>query len=96
MWMRDPDFRAFAMESTLPAIAAGLVGSPTVNLFYDHLLVKEPGSDVPTRWHHDQNYWPCVGSQCLSIWVALDKVDAGNGRWSSSAGRTAGRSDSSR
>ncbi len=80
MWMRDPDFRDFAMASTLPAIAAGLVGSPTVNLFYDHLLVKEPGSDVPTRWHHDQNYWPCVGSQCLSIWVALDRVDAGNGR----------------
>jgi hypothetical protein len=44
-----PDFRDFAMASTLPAIAAGPVGSPTVNLFYDHLLVKEPGSDADAR-----------------------------------------------
>ena len=56
------------------------MGSARVNLFYDHLLVKQPGSDVPTKWHHDQNYWPVDGRQICSIWIALDRVDRSNGR----------------
>jgi ectoine hydroxylase-related dioxygenase (phytanoyl-CoA dioxygenase family) len=80
MWMRDPEFRALALGSNLPAIAAGVMGSANVNLFYDHLLVKQPGSEVPTKWHNDQNYWPVSGRQICSIWVAFDPVDQLNGR----------------
>lgn len=80
MWRRDPDFRDLALASPIPGIAAAVMGSSRVNLFYDHLLVKEPGSEVPTKWHHDQNYWPVDGRQICSIWIAFDSVDQSNGR----------------
>jgi len=80
MWMRDPDFRTLALNSNVPDIAAAVMSSSRVNLFYDHLLVKQPGSDVPTKWHNDQNYWPVEGRQICSIWIALDPVDQSNGR----------------
>jgi ectoine hydroxylase-related dioxygenase (phytanoyl-CoA dioxygenase family) len=80
MWMRDPDFHALALASDVPHIAAAVMNSSRVNLFYDHLLVKQPGSDVPTKWHNDQNYWPIEGRQICSVWIALDHVDQSNGR----------------
>jgi ectoine hydroxylase-related dioxygenase (phytanoyl-CoA dioxygenase family) len=80
MWMRDPDFRWLALESAVPKVAARVMGSASVHLFYDHLLVKEPGSEVPTKWHNDQNYWPVQGTQICSVWLACDPVDGANGR----------------
>jgi ectoine hydroxylase-related dioxygenase (phytanoyl-CoA dioxygenase family) len=80
MWMRDPDLHWLALESPLPEIAARVMRSSAVRLFYDHLLVKEPGSEVPTKWHNDQNYWPVEGSQICSVWLACDPVDEANGR----------------
>ena len=41
MWKRDADFRAAAFDSPAPAIAAGLMVSPTADFFYDQLFVKE-------------------------------------------------------
>ena len=79
MWTYDPDFRAFALESPAAEIAGALMGSKKVNLFYDHLLVKEPGSESLTPWHHDLPYWCVEGDQVCSIWLALDPVDKTSG-----------------
>jgi ectoine hydroxylase-related dioxygenase (phytanoyl-CoA dioxygenase family) len=79
LWLRDEDFRAFAFDSPMPALAARLMGSRRVNFFYDQLFVKEPGSIEPTPWHQDQPYWPVDGDQVLSIWVPFDSVGPENG-----------------
>lgn len=79
MWDRDPDFRAYALESAAPRVAAALMRASSVNLFYDHLLVKEPGTTSGTPWHQDMNYWPVEGDQVCSIWLALDTVKLDNG-----------------
>jgi ectoine hydroxylase-related dioxygenase (phytanoyl-CoA dioxygenase family) len=79
MWRRDADFRAAALESPAPAIAARLMGSKTADFFYDQLFVKEPSTAHPTPWHQDQPYWPVKGWQIASVWIALDKVDRSNG-----------------
>lgn len=79
LWRREPEFRDLALSSPLPALAAALLRSATVNLFYDQLFVKEPRTDVPTPWHHDQPYWPLTGQQILSIWVPLDPVTPESG-----------------
>lgn len=79
LWLRNPEFRAFALESPLPSIAAGLMGSGRANLFYDQLFVKEPGSVEPTPWHQDLPYWPVMGGQVVSIWVPFDPVGPENG-----------------
>jgi ectoine hydroxylase-related dioxygenase (phytanoyl-CoA dioxygenase family) len=79
LWLRNDDFRAFALESTLPELAARLMSSHRVNLFYDQLFVKEPGSIERTPWHQDLPYWPVTGEQVLSIWVPFDPVGPDNG-----------------
>lgn len=79
MWRRDNDFRLAAFASPAPGIAARLMGSPTADLFYDQLFVKEPGTAHPTPWHQDQPYWPVKGWQVTSVWIALDEVDPSNG-----------------
>jgi len=71
MWRIDPDFRAFVFESPAAEIAAALMRSSRVNFFYDHLFVKEPGTLEPTHWHNDLPFWPVLGEQITSIWIAL-------------------------
>ena len=80
IWETDPDFRAYCFESGLAEIAAGFFGASKVNLLYDQLFVKEPGTEQPTRWHNDQPYWPVWGWQVMSFWLALDPTMAENGR----------------
>lgn len=79
MWQWDPDFRATALESPLVEVAADIMQARTVNLFADHLLVKEPGTTERTPWHQDQPYWPMTGKQICSIWVAIDPVSKNGG-----------------
>ncbi|CAN5889035.1 phytanoyl-CoA dioxygenase family protein [soil metagenome] len=79
MWRHDPDFRAAAFVSPAPAIAARLMGTHSVDFFYDQLFVKEPGTAHPTPWHQDQPYWPVTGWQIASVWIALDAIDRSNG-----------------
>jgi len=79
MWTRDPDFRAFAIDSPAADVARTVMRARTVNLFFDHLLVKQPLASEPTPWHHDLPYWPVAGDQVCSVWVGLDPVTAATG-----------------
>ncbi|MEO8779928.1 MAG: phytanoyl-CoA dioxygenase family protein [Rhodanobacter sp.] len=79
LWLHNPEFRAFAFDSPLPALASQLMGSARVNLFYDQLFVKEPGSVEPTPWHQDLPYWPVAGRQIVSIWTPFDRATPDNG-----------------
>lgn len=74
MWRGHPVFRDFVTNSSAAAIAGELMESTKINLFFDHLLIKEPGTRDPTRWHHDLPFWPLNGRQVCSIWLALDPV----------------------
>ena len=73
-WARIPEYRAFVFESPAAEFAARLMGSSTARLFHEHVLVKEPGTEVPTPWHHDQPYYCVDGHQNVSLWLALDPV----------------------
>jgi len=79
LWENDDAFRAYCFESPLPAIAARFLASDKINLFYDQLFVKEPGTPQPTRWHNDQPYWPVRGWPVMSFWLALDPVTRQSG-----------------
>jgi len=74
-WARIPEYRRFAFESPASRIAARLMGSRSVRLFHEHVLVKEPGAEVPTPWHQDQPYYCVDGAQSCSLWIPLDPVD---------------------
>lgn len=75
-WQRIEGYRCFARDSGIAATVAALLGSKKVNLFHEHVLVKDPGTANPTPWHHDQPYWTVDGNQVCTTWVALDPVPA--------------------
>lgn len=74
LWLRDDDYRAFVFESPAPLLARQAIGSRGLSFFYDQLFVKEPGTQVPTPWHHDLTFWPIEGDEICSIWMPLDAV----------------------
>ena len=74
-WTRIPEFERFARDSTASSLAAVLMRSASVQLFHDHVLVKEPGTVTATPWHSDRPYYFVEGRQTLSFWVPLDPVD---------------------
>jgi len=79
MWTRMAGFRDFVFKSPAAGIAAAAMRADKVNIFFDQLLIKEPGTDEPTPWHHDMTYWPVRGTQICTVWLALDVVDRESG-----------------
>lgn len=79
VWRTDPDFERFCRQSPAPGIAAALMRTDKVNLLYDQIFVKDPGSATVTGWHNDQPYWPVRGWPVITLWIALDPVTNDNG-----------------
>lgn len=73
-WQRIPEFEEVIRTSPAAEVAADLMGSQAVQLFHDHILVKEPGTSKPTPWHQDGPYYFVEGRQTVSFWSPLDPV----------------------
>jgi len=87
-WTRIPEFSDFVLKSPAAQAAAQLMQSRRVQMFHDHVLVKEPGTAKPTPWHQDAPYYFVEGEQTLSFWVPVDPVKeaslrllAGSHKW---------------
>ena len=88
-WRRIEEYRSFFFDSPAAGLARALMGSSNVNLFHEHVLVKEPGTLDRTPWHHDQPYYCVDGRDTCSLWIPLDPVPretcvefvAGSHRW---------------
>jgi len=76
---RSPAYEALACDSALPEVAGRAMAAETVRVLYDQTIVKEPGTQSPTPWHHDLPFWPVDGTQICSIWLALDEVTPESG-----------------
>ena len=79
VWANIPEFQDFISKSPAAQIVAAIMRSKKINLLFDQILVKEPGSSTRTMWHHDHTYWPVAGDQVCTLWLALDPVTAENG-----------------
>ncbi|AUG51959.1 phytanoyl-CoA dioxygenase family protein [Thalassospira marina] len=73
-WQRIDEFEQVIRHSPVAAVAADLMGAQQVQLFHDHVLVKEPGTSKPTPWHQDSPYYFVEGEQTISFWSPLDPV----------------------
>ncbi|MCA0907622.1 phytanoyl-CoA dioxygenase family protein [Ruegeria marisrubri] len=87
-WTRIPQFREVIETSPAAEVAADLMQSRSVQMFHDHVLVKEPGTSMATPWHQDGPYYFVEGQQTISFWSPLDPVRqatlrcvAGSHRW---------------
>jgi ectoine hydroxylase-related dioxygenase (phytanoyl-CoA dioxygenase family) len=77
-WQRIPAFTDFVLHSPAAAIAGDMMRSRQVQIFHDHILVKEPGTNKPTPWHQDLPYYCVDGLQTASYWIPLDPVTEQN------------------
>lgn len=73
-WERIPEFVDTVRDPQIAAAASALMGSGRVQMFHDHVLVKEPGTSMATPWHSDGPYYFVEGRQTVSFWVPLDPV----------------------
>lgn len=75
-----PAWQGNIYERRGASIAAQLAG-PDLQLDYDQLLAKRPGSDDGVfAWHQDQAYWmPTPEPRTATLWLALDDSGAENG-----------------
>ncbi|MEM6759674.1 MAG: phytanoyl-CoA dioxygenase family protein [Pseudomonadota bacterium] len=87
-WQRISEFEQAIRHSPVAQVAGALMGSERVQLFHDHVLVKEPGTSMATPWHQDGPYYFVQGQQTVSFWAPLDPVTdatlrcvAGSHRW---------------
>lgn len=87
-WERIPEFGRVIRESAAADVAARLMQSDRVQMFHDHVLVKEPGTSKPTPWHQDGPYYFVEGAQTVSFWSPMDPVTqaslrcvAGSHKW---------------
>lgn len=87
-WERIPEFVEVIRNSPVAEVAGDLMQSQRVQMFHDHVLVKEPGTSKPTPWHQDGPYYFVAGRQTVSFWSPLDPVSdatlrcvAGSHRW---------------
>ena len=73
-WTRIAPFKEAIENGPAAEVAAQLMQSKSVQMFHDHVLVKEPGTSKPTPWHQDAAYYFVEGVQTVSFWSPLDPV----------------------
>ena len=78
VWRRDERVRAFVFARRFAAAAAWLLGVPSVRLYHDQALFKEPGGGF-TPWHQDQFYWPLDTPHTVTLWMPLVPIEPAMG-----------------
>ena len=73
-WQRIPEYRDFIFNSPAAEIAKTLMRSNKVQLFHEHVLVKEAKAGVATPWHQDAPYYCVQAPKTVSLWIPLDEV----------------------
>ena len=73
-WQRIFEYKNFLFNSGIANIASQLMNSKKVNLFHEHVLIKEAGAEKKTPWHQDQSYYCVEGFQNVSFWIPLDEI----------------------
>ena len=73
-WQNILEYKDFLFNSKIANIATQLMLSKKVNLFHEHVLIKEKGAKKKTPWHQDQSYYCVQGMQNISFWIPLDKI----------------------
>lgn len=71
LWQSNDTIRDYVFHSPCAQLAAQAMRSQSARFYFDHLLIKEPQTTSVTPWHQDIPYWPFLGKQICSIWLAL-------------------------
>ena len=73
MWLRNDIFRQFVLSPRIAEIAAALLRVPSVRLYHDNALAKEPGCGR-TPWHYDADHFPIASPHVCTAWIPLQAI----------------------
>jgi ectoine hydroxylase-related dioxygenase (phytanoyl-CoA dioxygenase family) len=71
LWETDRAVAPLSFHAGLAQAAAELLGVPSVRLWQDQALYKEPGGRI-TDPHQDATFWPIGDSPLISAWIPFD------------------------
>ncbi|MCH2491406.1 MAG: phytanoyl-CoA dioxygenase family protein [Gammaproteobacteria bacterium] len=71
-------FHALAHDVRILDMAEAVMG-PDLVLLFTHLFCKPAESSRRVLWHQDGPFWPVTPLASVTVWLALDNVDADNG-----------------
>lgn len=74
----DPFFENYSRHPKWLALAAGLLGEE-VKCDYPEWFNKPPGEEAPTPPHQDNYYFCLAPPNVITVWMAMDRVNEGNG-----------------
>ena len=77
-WQRIREFKKFAEESPAAQILSEATGSKSIQLFHEHIFIKDPGTVKETPWHQDMPYYCLDGNDTGSFWIPLDPITKDN------------------
>jgi ectoine hydroxylase-related dioxygenase (phytanoyl-CoA dioxygenase family) len=78
-WRSHPEFERFVFTSPVAELAGRTMRSSKANFFLQEIMLKAPGTDTPTPWHHDMPFFPMEGDQTCTVWIPLDPIRRKNG-----------------
>lgn len=72
------EFFAIASDAALLDVVEQLIG-PDIVLWASAVFCKPATTGLEVPWHQDGQYWPIRPRATVTMWIAIDAVDAGNG-----------------
>ena len=66
-----------ATNDRIAVLVTDIIGREAV-LWGSHLFAKLPGDPKEVPFHQDGIYWPLTPSKSVTVWLAIDDVDADN------------------
>ena len=73
-WRRIEEFKDFIFNSPAAEIVAQSTQSNQIQVFHEHIFLKEPGTKKETPWHQDLPYYCVDGNDTGSFWIPLDNA----------------------
>lgn len=76
----DLELFRWLLDDELLDLVEPLIG-PDIALFSSHFICKPPGDGKRVPWHEDSAYWrgQFDPMEVVTVWLAIDPSDAGNG-----------------
>lgn len=72
------EFLAYATDPRILDLVESVIG-PDIIFWASALFCKPPGDGMELPWHQDGQYWPIDPPATVTVWIALDAADIGNG-----------------
>ena len=73
MWLENSFIRKYVLSPRIAKIAADLLGVPSVRLYHDNTLAKEPGCGR-TPWHCDDDHFPLDTQEVVTAWIPAQPI----------------------